>query len=244
MRSIRVIVAGLFVFCLSVVVVITATQNSVPKYSTGGTLVDSHIYDDGTFVGINASSPGRTLTVDSGSSTLNAVLGLYTGGTERVFLAGLTDSSLSIQLGGSEYARFNQTGFGIGTSTPASKLHVVGDVTVTGNIAAKYQDVAEWVRVREHVPPGTVVVINDGETNLVESSKRRYDTAVAGVVSGQPGISLGEKGADKVLVAQSGRVRVKVDASYGAVRAGDLLVTSSTPGYAMRSAPLRSDLEP
>ena len=71
--------------------------------------------------------------------------------------------------------------------------------------------------------------------NVVESSADSYDTAVAGVVSAQPGIALGEKGAGKVLVAQSGRVRVKVDASYGAIRAGDLLVTSPTPGYAMRS---------
>ena len=38
-----------------------------------------------------------------------------------------------------------------------------------------------------------------------------------------------------MLVAQSGRVRIKVDASYGAIHAGDLLVTSATPGYGMRS---------
>jgi hypothetical protein len=31
---------------------------------------------------------------------------------------------------------------------------------------------------------------------------------------------------------------VKVDASYGAVAIGDLLVTSATPGHAMRSVPV------
>ena len=41
------------------------------------------------------------------------------------------------------------------------------------------------------------------------------------------------------MVAQSGRVRVKVDAKYGAIKIGDLLVTSPTPGYAMRSRPMR-----
>ncbi|MBP8273746.1 MAG: hypothetical protein KAY59_04910, partial [Acidobacteria bacterium] len=35
-----------------------------------------------------------------------------------------------------------------------------------------------------------------------------------------------------------GRVRIKVDATYGAVKVGDLLVTSPTPGYAMRSRPM------
>jgi hypothetical protein len=62
---------------------------------------------------------------------------------------------------------------------------------------------------------------------------------VVGVVSAQPGIVLGEKGASKSLVAQSGRVKVKADARYGAIQAGDLLVSSATPGYAMKSTPVR-----
>ncbi len=37
-----------------------------------------------------------------------------------------------------------------------------------------------------------------------------------------------------VKVALAGRVPVKVDASYGAIRAGNLLVASATPGHAMR----------
>ncbi len=37
------------------------------------------------------------------------------------------------------------------------------------------------------------------------------------------------------LVALAGRVPVKVDASYGAIQVGDLLVASATPGRAMRS---------
>ena len=49
---------------------------------------------------------------------------------------------------------------------------------------------------------------------------------------------LGEPGPNRVLVAQSGRVRVKVDAIYGAIAPGDLLSTSPTPGHAMRSDPL------
>ncbi|HVG28568.1 MAG TPA: hypothetical protein VM864_02505, partial [Pyrinomonadaceae bacterium] len=34
---------------------------------------------------------------------------------------------------------------GIGTNAPAAKLDVNGDIRVSGNINAKYQDVAEWV---------------------------------------------------------------------------------------------------
>jgi hypothetical protein len=127
---------------------------------------------------------------------------------------------------------------GIGTDNPLSKLHVVGDVKVDGNIAAKYQDVAEWVDADSDLAAGTVVIADRASNNRVRASRGAYDTAVAGVVSAQPGILLGERGKGKVAVAQSGRVRVKVDATFGSIKPGDLLVTSSTLGYAMRSNPV------
>jgi hypothetical protein len=129
---------------------------------------------------------------------------------------------------------------GIGTSTPSSsyKLDVNGDVRVSGNISAKYQDVAEWVPASEQLSAGTVVVLDSTKSNQVTSSTTSYDTRVAGVVSEQPGIALGEKSDTKVLVATTGRVRVKVDATKGAIHIGDLLVTSDVPGLAMKSEPI------
>jgi len=62
---------------------------------------------------------------------------------------------------------------------------------------------------------------------------------VAGVVSEKPGIALGESGANKVLVATTGRVLVNVDASNGPIHIGDLLVTSDVPGLAMKSEPIK-----
>ena len=41
-----------------------------------------------------------------------------------------------------------------------------------------------------------------------------------------------------MLVATTGRLRVKVDATRGPIRVGDLLVTSDTRGYAMKSEPI------
>jgi hypothetical protein len=145
-------------------------------------------------------------------------------------------------------ARDGTTSFGgnvgVGTASPTSKLHVVGnatitgDMTVSGNIAAKYQDVAEWVPSTQKLAAGTVVVLDDARNNHVLASSRPYDTRVAGVVSAQPGISLGEAGEGKALVATTGRVKVRVDATREAIRVGDLLVTGDTPGFAMKSQPL------
>jgi len=127
---------------------------------------------------------------------------------------------------------------GIGTNAPAAKLDVQGDIRVSGNINAKYQDVAEWVPSKQKLQAGTVVVLDTAELNHVQASARSYDTGVAGVVSAQPGISLGEAGDGKLLVATTGRVKVKADATRGAIKVGDLLVTSDVAGVAMRSQPL------
>src|SRR6266850_1825357 len=132
---------------------------------------------------------------------------------------------------------------GIGTVSPQYKLDVAGTInsnsTITGtNIVAKYQDVAEWVPSSEQITAGTVVVLDATKSNQVISSTQAYDTRVAGVVSEKPGIALGESGANKVLVATTGRVLVKVDASNGPIHIGDLLVTSDIPGLAMKSEPI------
>jgi hypothetical protein len=139
---------------------------------------------------------------------------------------------------------------GIGVWSPDSyaldvsgTLHVSGNAlfsgTVTGaNIQANYQDVAEWVPASGAMTAGTVVVIDPAARNGVKPSSRSYDTSVAGVVSAQPGVLLGQAGEAKEKIATTGRVKVRVDASRAAIAAGDLLVTSDKPGVAMRSEPV------
>jgi hypothetical protein len=117
-------------------------------------------------------------------------------------------------------------------------LSVTGDINATGNIAAKYQDVAEWVPATTHMEPGTVVVLNRERQNEVMPSERSYDTAVAGVVSARPGLILGEAADSKAQIATTGRVNVHVDANRGPIAIGDLLVTSDKPGTAMKSQPI------
>jgi len=112
------------------------------------------------------------------------------------------------------------------------------DVTVNGNIAAKYQDMAEWVDSSQELPAGAVVVLDSSRSNQVIASTTSYDSRVAGVISLRPGLTLGEPAEGRVLVATTGRVKVKVDTTNGPIQIGDLLVTSNREGFAMKSLPV------
>jgi hypothetical protein len=130
---------------------------------------------------------------------------------------------------------------GIGNASPSEQLDVTGNIHSTGSISAdgalyaKFQDIAEWVSADRNLAPGTVVVLNPEEDNQVMASTTAYDTSVAGVVSEQPGITLGVRSAGKEQVATTGRVKVRIDTNSAPIRIGDLLVTGHQPGTAMRS---------
>ncbi len=130
----------------------------------------------------------------------------------------------------------------MGTDTPLAKLDVRGTtrtsiLTITGG-----SDLAEpFLMNAGGAPKGSVMVIDGEHPGRLKLSDRAYDTRVAGIVSGangiNPGISLQQEG---VLdggqnVALSGRVYVRADAAFGAIKPGDLLTTSSTPGHAMKA---------
>jgi hypothetical protein len=113
-----------------------------------------------------------------------------------------------------------------------------GEVYADGTFHPSGADFAEMLPAVEGLQPGDVLVIGlDGKLALSDSA---YQPNVVGVYSTQPGFIGGAAdGADltgKVPLAVAGVVLVKANAENGAIQPGDLLTTSSTPGYAMRCA--------
>lgn len=111
-----------------------------------------------------------------------------------------------------------------------------------------FYDVAELFDTSESVEPGDVLAITADKK--LKKSNGAYDTSVAGIVSEAPAIIFEGSQAQimpkpfkftsgkKPPVALVGRVLCKVTTSNGgSIKAGDLLVTSSKPGYAMKGDP-------
>jgi hypothetical protein len=129
-----------------------------------------------------------------------------------------------------------------GTTGVLLTIEDSGRIVVKRDIVMAGADCAEAFDVRDPraLDPGTVLVIGDNER--LRESCDAYDKRVAGVISGagdcRPGIVLGNdehSRRDRAPVALMGKVYCKVDAQYAPLAVGDLLVTSPTPGHAMKA---------
>jgi hypothetical protein len=135
-------------------------------------------------------------------------------------------------------ACFNTIGFGCNNGN-AVRIDSAGTVFANGGFQTGGADVAEFVAA-SGVEPGDVVEIDRNHAGEFRRASHRASTAVAGVISTTPGVTMNSPDAangtkDAPRLALAGRVQVKATAANGRIRPGDLLVSSATPGYAMRA---------
>ncbi len=114
-----------------------------------------------------------------------------------------------------------------------------------GGTQSSGADVAEAFAVeglRAAYEPGDVLVISTRTDRTVEKSWEAYSTLVTGVFATKPGVLLTERSLDESLedlvpMGVVGVIPTKVTGEGGPIKRGDLLVTSSTPGHAMKADP-------
>jgi hypothetical protein len=160
-----------------------------------------------------------------GSNTTN-------GGTaiEGELLNGPTSGNLAVfKVDGTNRARIDHNGKGF----------------FNGGTQSSGADIAEAFDVeggRNSYEPGDVLIISLSSDRKVEKSNTPYSTLVAGVYATKPGVLLTEENieidlGDKVPMGVIGVIPTKVCLEGGAIKRGDMLVTSSISGVAMKADP-------
>ena len=114
-------------------------------------------------------------------------------------------------------------------------VYADGDIH-SSSLASGSADVAEWVQVSTYLEPGDVVELDPAIPGHYRVSQAACSSLVAGVISTSPGVALGGTlvASSRELLALAGIVPVKVSDEGGPIMPGDLLISSSTPGHAMR----------
>lgn len=149
----------------------------------------------------------------------------------------LASSSTGVGLRASSEGGNSIEAYGSSSSDREFYVSNTGEVYADGAFHPGGADLAEILPAVAGLEPGDVLVI--GEDGLLTRCTAAYQPTVVGVYSTQPGFLGGSAdGVDltgQVPLAVIGVVPVKVSAENGSIRPGDLLVASSTPGYAMRA---------
>jgi hypothetical protein len=183
----------------------------------------------------------------SGSSTSNAgVMGFTKSGTALYALASSPNSNgLYVYYGGATASTTsvnNLAIFATGSGNMA-RIDATGKGFFNGGTQTGGADVAEAFTVagdRGTYGPGDVLVIATSSDRTLEKSRTPYSTAVIGVYATKPGVLLTPRNVeanhdDMVPLGALGVMPTKVTAENGPIHRGDLLVTSRTPGHAMRA---------
>jgi len=213
--------------------------NNVYSNTLNTTLSYANTYT-GRVVGDVIASNGTSVILDNGTTGLDAVFtGIHKGN-----LVNPITSAVSVDVSAST-TKFTGAFTGqitgnivttlISANPGTSDLNagsIRGQWTLVGSstLSATYADLAERYEADAVYEPGTVLII--GGEKEVTISTLYADTRVAGIVSKNPAYMMNsEAGTDEThpYIALKGRVTCQV---VGKVSKGDILVTSTHPGYA------------
>ena len=228
----------------------TGSNNTALGYSAGPT--DPNLTNT-TAIGALASPSESNTIILGGTASAAVSVGI---GTSSPYY----DYGLTVTAGGQNNAInggvvVNATGgnlyLGMTNGTHKFRVDTNGVAYADGGFYSSGADFAESVAVRgkrSQYEPGDVLEIDQKADRHLALSTHPYATLVAGIYSTKPGLLASPHHIDtddesskstEVPLAIVGIVPCKVTAENGPIARGDLLVTSSLPGYAMKGTDRR-----
>jgi hypothetical protein len=193
----------------------------------------SNIWNNFKYVqpGINIAGADSTTGISSTGSGFGHLLW---GTAANALTANTATTSIinKVSTSTTYYMPLSTTSTGISAlySTSTVSYDAYNNILNITSTAAEYADLAERYEADAVYEEGTVLVI--GGTKEVTVTNEFADTRVAGIVSKKPAYMMNkDAGTDEThpYIALKGRVPCKV---MGYIKKGDLLVTSTHPGYA------------
>jgi len=215
----------------------------ITMYNTGGTRtlqIDSDSGTQGGYIRLYDSAGTATITLDAQETAGDgAEITMYNAGGTRTLQI---DSDSGTQGG---YIQLYDSA-GNATITLDGETGGDGRITTQELAITGGSDLSEQFDINASMTPveaGMLVSIDPQNPGKLIPSSTPYDRKVAGVVSGAGGIKtgmmMGQNGSianGEYPVALTGRVYALVDTREGGkIMPGDLLTTSSVPGYAMKA---------
>ena len=170
-------------------------------------------------------------------------------------VSGVTTGYGVVQYGASDINSFAGN-VGIGTTNPSRALEVNGTAQIDNGLyfpgsatpqttpwtgvlcGGDYAEAMNEAAGKAKYEPGDVLVLSSTDSDDVEKPADPHSTMVAGIYAIKPGV-IGRREAltnskEDIPMVMVGVVPTKVSAENGAIHRGDLLVSSSTSGYAMK----------
>jgi hypothetical protein len=190
--------------------------------------------------GLNASNGagGRFQTINPGDLT-------NTGDALEADLAGSGNSLCVNYHGGASSTMGRNMAIFANNGVNKARIDNNGNGYFNGGAQLSGADVAEAFAVIGDPAandPSDVPVVSPAADRTLEKSAAPYAGTVAGVYSTRPGTLLAERASDAdhsdlAPLGVIGVIPTRVTAGNGPIQRGDLVVTSSTPGQAMKAGP-------
>lgn len=217
------------------------------------------IWNKGHGAGIRANSENNAagIFVNSNNANISSALlavnlGLKSAGEFNIVNTENSSEVLSVSTNGTGPGIIiNNTNANVINSLATFKRSNVNKARIDGNGKGFFNggtqtggaDLAEAFDVIGNIDEyeaGDVLIISIDKDRTVEKSSAAYSTLVAGVYATKPGVLLTEEDieadiSDKVPMGVVGVIPTKVCLEGGEIKRGDLLVTSSIAGVAMKA---------